>query len=264
MNCKRYSFIWFKFIGVYIWLTLQKAHKQTNDGRMNERMETVWKSKQIQWKFQYIRKNARRNQKNERIKKEKQQRYREKNITDYQPDENVVNPTRLIVIKRSSRRIFSFGKRNGRWANLHCGITCRKLTANNFCQFIFIYGWIKPMVVVSFLHISLRMSLDDVCLVMVMMMRMRMMIIKATLTHVSITIAITIVIKQCVLDFCLIIEYCLGYIAIWAHVFVRACVCVYVWYSCVSDLHVQKSPKCRDVLRFNKHRTKSFCSLSIC
>lgn len=135
----------------------------------------------------------------------------------------------MIVIKRSSWRIFSFGKRNGRWANLHCGITCRKLTANNFCQFIFIYGWIKPMVVVSFLHISLRMSLDDVCLVMVMMMRM--MIIKATLTHVSITIAITIVIKQCVLDFCLIIEYCLGYIAIWAHVFVRACVCMF-------DIHV--------------------------
>lgn len=179
---------------------------------------------------------------------------RKKKITDYQPDENVVNPSRLIVIIRSSRRIFSFGKRNGRWANLHCGITCRKLTANNFCQFIFIYGWIKPMDVVSFLLISLRH--DDVCLVVVMMMRM--MIIKATLTHVSITIAITIVIKQCVLDFCLIIEYCLGYIAIWAHVFVW--VYVYVWYSCVSDLHAQKSPKCRDVLRFNKHRTKSFCS----
>lgn len=60
-----------------------------------------------------------------------------------------------------------------------------------------------------FTHFTPNVARWRVCLVVVMMMRM--MIIKATLTHVSITIAITIVIKQCVLDFCLIIEYCLGY-----------------------------------------------------
>lgn len=146
----------------------------------------------------------------------------------------------MIVIIRSSRRIFSFEKRSGRWANLYCGITCRKLTANNFCQFIFIYGRIKPMIVVSFLLISQRMSFDDVCLVVVMMMKM--MIIKATLTHVSITTAITIVIKQCVLDFCLIKEYCLRYIAIWGHVCCIYCVsmCICLIFMCIRSTCTKK------------------------
>lgn len=49
---------------------------------------------------------------------------RTQKMADYQPDENLVNPTRLIVVIRSSRWIFSIGKRNGRQTNLNCNITC--------------------------------------------------------------------------------------------------------------------------------------------